>query len=156
MNLQINLSQPAIMPPKKPKPSPVYLTVANDVVDSAHATQEAASARATEIKEEKKDVVLRVDSRQLQGGIIVVGEDPRGKSAAAAAPKKAVKEEAPAEANTAAKKTKTPAEQRAANAAKPKKPSNDEELPENVKDLLEKMGNALEGKAIVVTGIPPT
>jgi len=55
----------------------------------------------------------------------------------------------------AAKKTKTAAEQRATNAAKSSK-SDDAELPENVKQLLDAMGKALDGKAIVVTGVPPT
>ena len=56
-----------------------------------------------------------------------------------------------------AKKTKTPAEQRAANASKPAKPSSSSsDLPDNVKALLEKGGNVFEGQTVVVTGVPPT
>lgn len=53
------------------------------------------------------------------------------------------------------KKTKTPAEQRAVNAAKPAKPT-DADLPDNVRALLQKGGRTFEGQTVVVTGVPPT
>ncbi len=52
-------------------------------------------------------------------------------------------------------KTKSAAEQRAANALKPKVAKGDENLPDNVKELLRGNRDTLEGLKIVVTGVPP-
>ena len=146
------------MPPKtKPAAasSHVYVVTHKNGVDSVYASATPANERAAAMKAEEGEVgPIKVELHELKGGNVqastVVEEKaaPKGK-----APKK---EEAEApKANTAAKKTKTPAEQRAANAEKPDKAA-DSDLPDNVKKLLAGTGDALSGLAIVVTGVPPT
>ncbi|RDL32039.1 uncharacterized protein BP5553_09441 [Venustampulla echinocandica] len=128
------------MPPKAKTPkaatataSPVYIVIKANAIDSVHASPGLASTRVASLGEGWK-----VETLELQGGSIQVDEE----------------EPAP-KANIAVKKTKPPAEQRAANAAKPGKPT-DSDLPNNVNDLLAGSGDVLSGKTIVVTGVPPT
>ena len=91
----------------------------------------------------------------MVGGSITVNPIKEKKSAKLKAIKKEDKEDK--EVNTVApKKTKTPAEQHAANATKPKGAVDESELPDNYKTLLGGMGTALNGLAICVTGVPPT
>ncbi|TID20027.1 Replication factor C subunit 1 protein [Venturia nashicola] len=169
------------MPPKpKATGSFVYVVLDGSEIDSVHATSTAASQRAVELDSEETEVV----KKELQGGSVqadkkVAAEpksakaktakrkrsedpEPAPKPKKKAAPKKAAKiEEEEEDADDEPKpkiskaKTKTPAEQRAANAKKPVKPE-DSDLPDNVKALLASSGNSLQGKTIVVTGVPPT
>lgn len=155
------------MPPKQTSgSSTVYLVFIGTGVDSIHASIESANTRSANAKEGGKDNV-RVEVQQLVGGSVTA--DPAPKVKPASKPKsKAVKAEdaeedndedaddapAPPKANTAAKKTKSPAEQRAANASKPSKPT-EGDVADNVKQLLEGNGKQLEGLRIVVTGVPP-
>lgn len=146
------------MPPKvKPATasSHVYVVTHNNGVDSVYASADSANERAAAMKaEERKDGSIKVELHELNGGSVQTSTVIEEK----AAPKGKVprKEEAEApRANTAAKKTKTPAEQRAANAEKPDKTA-DSDLPDNVKKLLAGTGDALSGLTIVVTGVPPT
>lgn len=149
------------MPPKA-KPvavavsSNVYVVTHNNSVDSIYASPTSANERVAAMKaEEGVTGSIKVELHELKGGSVQASaavEDkkpaPKGK-----APKT---EEAKApKANAAAKKTKTPAEQRAANAEKPDK-ATDANLPENVKRLLASSGDALSGLTVVVTGVPPT
>jgi NAD-dependent DNA ligase len=146
------------MPPKAKAPaasSHVYVVTHNNGVVSVYASADSANEHAATMKaEEGMDGSIKVELHELKGGSIqasTVAEEkaaPKGK-----APKK---EEAEApKANTAAKKTKTPAEQRAVNAEKPEK-AVDSDLPDNIKKLLAGNGDALSGLTIVVTGVPPT
>lgn len=129
------------MPPRAKTPkaaatsstSPVFI-VSRYEIDSVHASSDLAATRAGSLGSGWK-----VETFELQGGNII----------------KADEEEPPPKANVAVKETKAPAEQRAANAAKPPKPT-DGSLPDNVKNLLASSGNIFEGKMIVVTGVPPT
>lgn len=142
------------MPPKKAATlTAVYIVLDGDSIISVHASEDSANVAKTED--------ATVESYNLIGGTIsidaVVAENKEKpvKATKAAKAEKAVKEDAP-KANTAAKKTKTPAEQRAANVDKPKKGAvSDKDLPENVQKLLKSNGSALAGMAIVVTGVPP-
>ncbi|KUJ10477.1 uncharacterized protein LY89DRAFT_689709 [Mollisia scopiformis] len=136
------------MPPKKvaaATSTSVYLVVSGSTISSVHASQASAEAA-------KKDDA-KIEVQTLIGGTISV--DPVAEEKKPAKAKAAKTEDAP-KANTAAKKTKTPAEQRAANVDKPKKgqPA-DKDLPENVRSLLNGKGNQLKGMAIIVTGVPP-
>jgi len=146
------------MPPKKPAGSTfVYLVIASTGVDSAHASIESANARVIEAKSEGK-ITVKVEVQQLVGGTINVEsgapeKEPRTKAKSVKVEK--VDENDAPEANTIAKKTKSAAEQRVANAAKPKASKDDANLPDNIKNLLKGSGNALDGLTIVVTGVPP-
>lgn len=136
------------MPPKKAATTTstsVYIVVTGSTVSSVHASQESAEAA-------KKDDA-RVEVQKLIGGSVNV--DPVVEEKKPAKTKAAKSEDAP-KANTTAKKTKTPAEQRAANVDKPKKgqPS-DKDLPDNIQKLLKGSGSALANMAIIVTGVPP-
>ena len=141
------------MPPKKAAATStsVYIVLTGTSIDSVHASVESANERVSTAKEEGKDSV-KIEVQKLIGGSIsvepVVEETKPAKT-------KVSKSEAP-KANTAAKKTKTPAEQRAANADKPKGAGSDADLPDDVKALLAGEGAALDGLRIVVTGVPPT
>ncbi|CZR62628.1 uncharacterized protein PAC_12525 [Phialocephala subalpina] len=142
------------MPPKKAATSTtVYAILEGDSILSLHASEDSANAAKT------SDTTVK--SYNLIGGTVSVDavvadkKEKPAKAAKSAKVEKAEKEDAP-KANTAAKKTKTPAEQRAANADKPKKGAvDDKDLPENVQKLLKSNGSALAGMAIVVTGVPP-
>ena len=144
------------MPPKT-KTSSIYIVFNNVIIDSTYATPEAANARAAELK--TNGAPTRVEVQELKGGSVsIIEEKPAQKEKTepkAKAPKKEKEEDTTPKANTAVKKTKTPAEQRAVNAEKPGKPD-DADLPENVKKLLGAMGHVLDGKMVVVTGVPPT
>jgi NAD-dependent DNA ligase len=147
------------MPPKAKTAaasSHIYVVTHNKAIDSVYASAAAANERAAAMKAEESEAgSIKVGLHELKGGSVQVSTavednkaDPRGK-----APKTA-EVKAP-KANTAAKKTKTPAEQRAANAEKPDKAA-DSDLPGNVKKLLAGSGDALSGLTVVVTGVPPT
>lgn len=165
------------MPPKsKATGSFAYVVLDGSEIESVHATFIAASQRVVELDSEDAEVV----KKELQGGTIQANEkaeaEPKTTKAKATKRKKSEDPEpAPEPKKKAASKkaatieeeddeqkpaiskakTKTPAEQRAANSKKPAKPE-DSDLPDNVKALLAGSGNALEGKNIVVTGVPPT
>lgn len=180
-NSILNKYRQKIMPPKaRTTGSFVYVVLDGSEIDSVHAVSTAASQRVVELDSEEAEVV----KKELQGGTVQVNEkvaaepkttkaktakrkqsedpEPAPEPKKKAAPKKSTKieeededvEEGPKPTISKAK-TKTPAEQRAANAKKPVKPE-DSDLPDNVKALLAGSGNALEGKNIVVTGVPPT
>ncbi|PQE26575.1 Replication factor C subunit 1 protein [Rutstroemia sp. NJR-2017a BBW] len=165
------------MPPKaKPAAadtSKVYAVVSSNGLDSIHASLASANGRLAALKSEGASDV-KVDTQSLQGGSVTIIEAPKEKAApksrAKPAAKKAVKEEEeddneeededeaeakPAKANTAVKKTKPVAEQRAANAEKGTKDAGSN-LPANLKALLAGSGDVFSGKTIVVTGVPPT
>lgn len=147
------------MPPKA-KPiaasSHIYVVTHNKAVDSVYASAAAANKRAAAMKAEDGEAgSIKVELHELKGGSVQVSTAVKDNKAAnrSKAPKTAEVEGL--KANTAAKKTKTPAEQRAANAEKPDKAA-DSDLPENVKKLLAGSGDALSGLTVVVTGVPPT
>jgi NAD-dependent DNA ligase len=167
------------MPPKaKPAAadtSKVYTVVSSNGLDSIHASLTSANARLAAVKSEGASDV-KVETQTLQGGSVTIVEAPKEKAApksrAKPAAKKAVKEEEednddndeededeaetkPAKANTAVKKTKPVAEQRAVNAEKGTKDAG-ANLPANIKALLAGSGDVFNGRTIVVTGVPPT
>ncbi|KAM3074069.1 hypothetical protein ACMFMG_008682 [Clarireedia jacksonii] len=168
------------MPPKaKPAAadaSKIYAVISSSGLDSIHASLTSANNRLAAAKSEGASDV-KVEAQTLQGGSVTIVEAPKEKAApkprAKPAAKKAVKEEEeekeendddedeeeaeakPAKANTAVKKTKPVAEQRAANAEKGTKDAG-ANLPANVKTLLAGSGNVFSGKTVVVTGVPPT
>jgi len=122
------------MPPKaKATSSHVYVVVSDSSVDSVHASVESANERVSEAKEAGSSGV-KVELQELVGGSVQVDEKK-----AAAKPKA---------------KTKSPAEQRAANASKSTK-TDDDDLPDNVKALLNSSSDKLAGLIMVVTGVPP-
>ncbi|KAH6683847.1 putative replication factor C subunit 1 [Halenospora varia] len=135
----------------------VYLVTVQGNVDSVHASTKSASGRASELKSNGQSGV-KVELQELIGGSVVL-EDTKP----ASKPKtktKAIKTEDAEEADTpkanaTAKKTKPVAEQRAANALKPKGRAEDEALPDNMRTLLTSSGDALSGQIVVVTGVPP-
>ncbi|KAL3425903.1 replication factor RFC1 C terminal domain-containing protein [Phlyctema vagabunda] len=137
------------MPPKRAAPasaasgapsSAVWVVLDADTVDSVHASLASAKSRQDALDSDEVSIV----DKQLEGGSITVS---------AAAPEKKEKVSKPA---AAPAKTKTPAEQRAANAEKPSKPKGDVEVPDHIQALLDGQGTVLEGKQICVTGVPPT
>lgn len=128
-------------------------------MDSVHTTAKSAHNRATSINSADA-TSIKVELHELKDGTAVPNLEPKEADAPKAATKSKGKAPAAAAAAAepvpkAAKKTKTPAEQRADNAAKPGKPA-DEDLPENIKRLLAGDGDALAGMTIVVSGVPPT
>lgn len=137
------------------KNNKVWVVSNDETIDGVYPTEATAKARIGELDGATYKQV------ELKGATLNIVETKPAKAAPKpkAAKKEKVKEEDDEEEEpapkAAAKKTKTPAEQRAANSEKPAKPT-DANLPENVQELLLSMGSALEGKAIVVTGVPPT
>lgn len=159
----------------------MYIVVDSGEVDSVHATSVSASQRVVSLDSEEAEVV----KKELQGGAVQIAEKAIAEERSAPKASKATKREAPsasepapaskkkkataaetskvskatdkndAEPASSKPKTKTPAEQRAANAKKPGKPT-DEDLPDNVKALLSGSGEMLDGMNVVVTGVPPT
>jgi len=146
------------MPPKKTaRSSSVYLVVIGNVIDSVHASFETANSRSTEAKDKGKDNV-RVEIQQLVGGTVTLEPAVEKEIPARVKVIKTESVDDAPKAITAEKKTKVtkpPAEQRVANASKPKGTKGDEDLPDNVKALLKANGDVLNGFAIVVTGVPP-
>jgi NAD-dependent DNA ligase len=146
------------MPPKaKPAAasSHVYVVTHNGSVDSVYASATSANERAAAMKSEEGEVgSIKVELHELNGGSVQTSIAAEEKAAPKAKGPKKEEAEAP-KANAVAKKTKTPAEQRAVNAEKPDKAA-DSDLPDNVKKLLAGSGGALSGFTIVVTGVPPT
>ncbi len=141
------------MPPKKANSATsaaVYIVLSGTYVDSVHASLESATSRVSAAKDEGRNS-LKIEVQTLVGGSIAV--DPVAEEKKPTKGKAMKKEEKEI---VAPKKTKTPAEQRAANAAKPKGAVDDSELPDNYKTLLGGMGSALDGLSICVTGVPPT
>jgi BRCT domain type II-containing protein len=115
----------------------VYVVLNKNGIDSIYATSAPATKRAETLKSAAADPsTIKIELHSVKGDEL---------AAAKPSPK----------ANTIAKKTKSPEEQRAVNAAKPSK-SSDADLPENIKALLAGNGDILFGKSIVVTGVPPT
>ncbi|KAH7314301.1 putative replication factor C subunit 1 [Rhexocercosporidium sp. MPI-PUGE-AT-0058] len=148
------------MPPKKAASASgsasVFIVILGTSVDSVHASLESANVRVAEAKGEKNGTP-KIEVQSLVGGSITV--DPVVEKKPAKAKAKAIKKEdnEDKQAKTVApKKTKTPAEQRAANATKPKGAVDESELPDNYKTLLGGMGTVLNGLSICVTGVPPT
>jgi len=170
------------MAPKKATTSTIYIVTHHTEIDGAYATSEAANARLAELSDGEPEV----KELKLTGGSIVVdapekvvkakavkveaaeeggeaADKVKAKPKAKAKAKNAVEngeeveegEEKTAMKKVGAKKTKTVAEQRADNGEKKGKDAY-ADLPDNVNELLGKMGDALNGKAIVVTGVPPT
>lgn len=118
------------MPPKAAKTaSSVFVVVNGTGVDSVYATDASATERAETLK------ATATDPSGIKVELHKVKEDEE-KPAAKPAPK----------ATTAAKKTKSPEEQRAANVENPSK-SSDVDLPENMKALLAGSGDVLSGKS---------
>ncbi|KAH8819817.1 putative replication factor C subunit 1 [Xylogone sp. PMI_703] len=136
--------------------SSVFVVVNGSTIDSVYADEAAAVERCHELDEDG-DGGSEVQSYDLVGGTVNVTAVKKSKSAAA--PKKAAAKASSAEpkaTKAAMKKTDTPAEQRAANAAKAKKTEGNEDIPDNVKALLAGSGSQLSGLQICVTGVPPT
>ncbi|KAE8441558.1 hypothetical protein EG329_004677 [Mollisiaceae sp. DMI_Dod_QoI] len=142
------------MPPKKSaatsaSSASVYIVREEDdgPILSVHASQQSADAA-------KKETDY-IEVKALIGGTITADTVVEEKKPKPTKAKISKSDDAP-KANTAAKKTKTPAEQRAANVDKPKKGQvSEKDLPDNVQKLLKGNGGALAGMAIIVTGIPP-
>ncbi|KAH7391603.1 putative replication factor C subunit 1 [Cadophora sp. MPI-SDFR-AT-0126] len=145
------------MPPKKAAGSastPVFIVLLGTSIDSVHASLESANERVAAAKSEGNGTP-RIEVQSLVGGSITIDPVEEKKPAKSKAVKKEDKEDKEAK-TVAPKKTKTPAEQRAANATKPKGAVDESELPDNYKTLLGGMGTALNGLSICVTGVPPT
>ncbi len=168
------------MPPKKATAatsSTIYIVISHSSgVDSVHATLDSANKAAEALGDED----IEVKPTQLVGGTISITPVAAAKPARAATkPKVAAKAKAAAQpkaeseeedeeegdeeeeekpvAARPVKKTKPVAEQKAANATKPKKgPIDESKLPENVRRVLNGSGAQLAGKQICVTGVPPT
>jgi hypothetical protein len=168
------------MPPKsKAAGSFVYIVLNDGEVDSVHATSVAASQRVVTLDSEEAEVV----KKELQGATVnaieiatteeqaasrapkankreqsdlshAAPETKKKKTASDATKEKKVQDTEKPKPAASKPKTKTPAEQRAANATKGGKGTGDD-LPDNVKALLEGSGQSLSGKNIVVTGVPP-
>lgn len=143
------------MPPKKAvsaSSTDVYVVLSGSSIDSVHASLSLANARVSEAKDEGL-ASPKVEVQTLIGGSIIVDTAAEEKKPAKA---KAAKKEDKEEKVVAPKKSKTPSEQRAVNAEKPKGAVDESELPDNYKALLKGMGSALKGLSICVTGVPPT
>ena len=130
------------MPPKKAAAAfDVYVVLTKNGIDSIYATSAPATERAETLRSAAVDPsTIKIELHGVKGD----DEKPSAKT----------KADAP-KSNSAAKKTKSPEEQRAANADKASKPT-DTDLPDNIKNLLAGNGDILSGKSIVVTGVPPT
>lgn len=141
--------------PATPPSTTVYLVSHCEGIDSAHASHESAKERVKELEDAGKDAI-KIDEHELVGGTVNVVAEPEPEVKKPAA-KKATKSKSEAtEAEEAPKKkTKPVAEQKADNAKKGKKPT-DQDLPAQAKTLLAGNGNTLEGMNICVTGVPPT
>lgn len=149
------------MPPKA-KPvavaasSNVYVVTHNNSVDSVYAFPASANERVAAIKaEEGVAGSIKVELHELRGGSVQASAAVEDKKPASKDKAPKIEETEAPKANAAPKKTKTPAEQRAANAEKPDK-ATDADLPDNIKKLLAGTGDALSGCTVVVTGVPPT
>ncbi|KAL2061553.1 hypothetical protein VTL71DRAFT_6930 [Oculimacula yallundae] len=144
------------MPPKKASGTSVYVVLVGTSIDSVHASLESANERVAAAKSEGNGKT-KIEVQDLVGGSINIDHVVEKKPAAKAkAVKKEEKDEPEAKPAAAPKKTKTPAEQRASNATKPKGAVDESDLPDNYKTLLGGMGTALKGLSICVTGVPPT
>ncbi|KAG4432959.1 hypothetical protein IFR05_011554 [Cadophora sp. M221] len=150
------------MPPKKAASaslSSLFIVLLDSSIDSVHASLESANERVAAAKSEANGVP-KIEVQTLVGGSIIVGpvEEKRpAKTKAKAIKKEATEDNENKQAKLVApKKTKTPAEQRAANATKPRGAIDESQLPDNYKTLLGGMGTALKGLSICVTGVPPT
>jgi NAD-dependent DNA ligase len=145
------------MPPKAKPATPsshVYVVTHHNGVDSVHASADSANERASAMKvEDGLDGSIKVELHELKGGSVQILSIVEGKTTPKVKTPQKEEVEAP-KVNITAKKTKTPAEQRAMNAAKPDKTA-DSDLPDNIKKLLVGTGDVLSGLTIVVTGIPP-
>jgi NAD-dependent DNA ligase len=138
----------------------VFVVWSSKGIDSVHATLQSASAHLATNKGK-----YSIESTNIQGGTIIVNAEKAATKQKGTSKTQVVKKEdedeeeeeddEQATKSAVAKKTKTPAEQRAANAVKPTKAS-DADLPDNVKALLREGGTVFEGKTVVVTGVPPT
>lgn len=170
---QLKLPSLDKMPPKKvaaaaaPTSTQVFVVWSANGPKSVHATRESADQALA--ASTPNSFIDAVDFIAGSAATTNVKDEKKPAAKAKAAPKsKLVKveekeeiddggdtqdeEEAP---KPVAKKTKTPAQQRAANAEKPGKPG-DADLPANVRRLLADGGTVFEGKTVIVTGVPPT
>jgi len=143
--------------PNTPPSAVVFIVSHCEGVDSAHASSESANARVKDLQTQGKDAI-KIDEHNLHGGTInVVAAEPEAEVKKPA--KKVIKSEAKSETakieEAPKKKTKPVAEQKADNAKKGKKPTEDD-LPDQAKTLLAGKGKTLEGLIICVTGVPPT
>ena len=153
------------MPPKSSsaKSTKVYIVSSASGVEAVYASRQGAVNHVASAKDE--DIKLSVETKTLIGGsITITGDDTKTADTSNPKPTKTSKgvkakeeEKEKAEPELPVKKTLSPAEQRAANAAK-SKPGKvaDANLPPNVKSLLEKGGNVFSGTNVVVTGVMPT
>ena len=118
------------MPPKASQAgTSVFIVVNGNGVDSVHATDSSATEWADALKADAVDPgSIRVELHRVK----CAEEKTAAKTVTKATP--------------AAKKTKSPEEQRAANENKPSRPS-DADLPDNMKALLRGFGNVLSGKS---------
>lgn len=133
--------------------SNVYVVTNGSHIDSIYADIAGAKARCDEANEEEGDG-YETQTHALTGGTVSITSPAAAKTTTIV--KRAKTTSAEPKPKPAMKKTDTPAEQRAANAAKSKKSDGSEELPENIKALLAGSGNQLSGLKLVVTGVPPT
>lgn len=150
----------ANMPPKA-KPvavaasTNVYVVTHNNSVDSVYASPASANERVAAMKAEGGVAgSIKVELHELEDGSVQASATIEDKKSAAKDKAPKIKDSEAPKATTLPKKTKTPAEQRAANAEKPDK-ALDSDLPDNVKKLLAGTGDALSGYTVVVTGVPP-
>lgn len=145
----------------KGKSTSVYVIVVDHEVHSAFATLEAANAYIEE--RDPQEIEVTIQTLTLEGGSITLDAPPKpakpakptkvvaaadgGAVAEPVKPKKATPAPAPAVENDTA----------SSSSAKPKAKgkSKDDNLPENVKELLNGEGGALNGQSVVVTGTFP-
>ncbi|KAH8679692.1 hypothetical protein BGZ60DRAFT_369410 [Tricladium varicosporioides] len=137
--------------------SNVYVVTIVGYVESVYASPKLVNRRASELKS-KGECGVKVELQELIGGSIVLKETmpvSKPKTKANAINTEDLEEANLPKANAAAKKTKPVAEQRAANALKPKERAVDEALPDTMRTLLAGSGDALSGQSVVITGVPP-
>lgn len=142
--------------PASPSNSTLFVISSATSIHSIHANKESADEALLTAKQEGGAGFL-VTTHDLIGGTIIVAEDATV-TATNSKSEIAKKRNKPVEPKTVAAKTKTPAEQRAANAAKGvgKGVPSQDDLPDNVRELLSGSGGVLSGCTVVVTGVPPT
>ena len=126
----------------------VFVVIKNGAIQSIHASSESANAAIVE----GSDIAIH---KVVGGSVNIDAVEKKPQVKTDDAEKKKTKTSA-AKSEPPAKKTNTPAEQRAANFDKPKRGQVEENtLPANVKKLLDGTGGTLSGMAICVTGVPP-
>ena len=147
------------MPPKKTVTAPsVYVVVVNNAVNSVYASEESARAHMDSINDDSAaSTSARIEVHLLKGGSVTpnaIKKEPKDEDVEAEAPKAKAKATKKAKSNgdgddaepTTAKPTKTVAQN-------PKTKAISDNLPDNVKALLNGSGSVLSGLAVVVTGV---